>query len=115
MVIKKSMLAAFVTDCIQQIQAGRADALNLGIQTDPFEVSFSVDVIDDSLPAIEGDSTEQRQPETKQVAEKAASKSVQVQNRGSTRSEENQTSTPGVETTTQEFGRGSNTDVSYVE
>lgn len=113
MVIRKSQLAQFVTDCIQQIQAGRADSLSRGIQTDPFEVSFSVDVIDDTAGEIDGDATEQVQPETKQVSTKKPSTSTDVTVKPQIITEEIQTSRPGAETTTQTFGRQVTTNVSY--
>lgn len=116
MVIPKSKLAAFVSGCIQQVQAGRADAMaTKGIQTDPFEMSFTVNVIDDTVPHIEGDVSEQVAPDTLQTTRRLPSTSTVTQDKPEMESTEIQTSTPGQKVTTQTFGRENKTDATYVE
>lgn len=115
MVIPKSQLAAFVADVIAATQAARAHVQEAHlIQTDPFEISFSVDVIDDTKPAIEGDATEQRTPETTQVTTRGPQTQTQTQTKPEVVSKETQTTTPGRETSTQNFGRQTVTEVEYI-
>lgn len=113
MVIPLSKLDRFVADCIRNVQAGRADAGAQNIQTDDVQLNFTVDVIDDVAEEIPGDSTEQVQPDTKQVSTKKPSTSTDVTVKPRIITEEMQTTKPGAETTTQTFGRRVTTSVSY--
>lgn len=116
MVIPKSKLAAFVSNCIQQVQAGRADAMaTKGIQTDPFEMSFTVNVIDDTVPHIEGDVSEQVAPDTLQTTRRLPSTSTQTQDKPEMVSTERQVNTPGAESTGQVLGRTTTIEVTSVE
>lgn len=116
MVVPKSQLARFVSDVIKSVQAARADVLDTAlIQTDPFKISFSVQVIDDTQPAIEVGVSSQITPETKQTTTRQPTTSTQTQDSPAITSTEEQTTTPGVETTRQAYGRSSVTNVQYTD
>ena len=118
MVVPKSKLAAFVSDCIQAVQAGRADALagDAKIQTEETQISFTVQVVDDTAELIAVQSAEQAQPETRQVTTKRPSRSVQTSEKPETVTiQESMQTQNGADEATESRGTSTNTDVTFTE
>lgn len=118
MVVPKSKLAAFVSDCIQAVQAGRADALagDAKIQTEETQISFSVQVVDDTAAPILVQDADQVQPETRQVTTKRPSQTVQTTVKPDTvQVQESRQTQEGADEATESRGTSTTTDVTYTD
>lgn len=82
------------------------------IQTESPEISFSIDVVLDTLPQIEVDGDVTESPEQTTTATKESEKSTQTQKAVTTT--EKQTTTPGKESSEQTYGRSTITETEEV-
>lgn len=109
MVVPKSQLSRFVLDCIRDVELARGAALSELIQTESPEITFTVQVIDDTQQGIEVARTEQTTPEVIATTKRLPSTSEQTTETPEITSHEKQTTTQGAERQEQTFGRSSET------
>lgn len=93
---------------VMAVETARATLAGVhNLSTEEPEITFTLDVYDDTLEAVEGDITETLTPDSVTTSEKGEETSTQTQEAQTT--VEQQVTTPGTETSSQAFGRGTTT------
>jgi hypothetical protein len=114
MVIPLSQLQNYIASALLKVQEARSHLMAQGtpIATeDPDSITFNFEVIDDTAGFMVTNQNETAQPDTETISQKLPEVQTNTTTQEAVTSKEKQVTTPGIQTTTKAFGRGTVTTV----